>query len=154
MNMATRDEIYSKFGSTAEAAQLLETALGNAILLIETLNGDWHLSPKPEEAWALLDRVERSTLGSLLTEIQKHASFDGELPTLFRSALRTRNRLMHGFYERHNFGFRRMRAATKCSQIWKPCTQSCLMHGKEPKRFPPSLRYSSRKVGLGPSMLK
>ena len=59
--MAIRDELYAKFGITAEAAQLFETELGTLIL---------------------------SLCG---------------LESRFSSALRARNRLIHGFYERHNF---------------------------------------------------
>lgn len=101
--MASRDEVYSKFGMTAEAAQLLETALGTALLGIKGLKRGWHLSPQPDEAWRALDRIEKSTLGTLLKEIQEHVTFEGDLPAFFFAALKTRNRLMHGFYEHHNF---------------------------------------------------
>jgi hypothetical protein len=32
--MLTLDDVYSKFGEAAEAAQLLETELGNMLLLV------------------------------------------------------------------------------------------------------------------------
>jgi hypothetical protein len=99
--MATREDVYAKFGIAAEAAQLLETALGTVLLGLQASKQGWHLSPKPEEAWAFLDRVEKSTLGSLLHGVRVHATFEGDLPDVFFAALKTRNRLMHGFYERH-----------------------------------------------------
>jgi hypothetical protein len=101
--MATRDEVYAKFGITAEAAQLLETSLGNALLPIQGLKKGWHLETQPDEAQEALDRIDAGTLGNLLGEIQKHVTFEGDLPTFFLSALKTRNRLMHGFYLRHDF---------------------------------------------------
>lgn len=101
--MASRDDVYSKFGITAEAAQLLETSLGTLLLSVQGLQEGWHALPQPEEATAALERIEKSTLGTLLTKLQELVTFEGNLPAFFRSALKTRNRLMHGFYERHNF---------------------------------------------------
>jgi hypothetical protein len=37
--MASRDDVYLKFGVTAEAAQLLETSLGTALLGVQGLKG-------------------------------------------------------------------------------------------------------------------
>jgi hypothetical protein len=48
--MASRDDVYAKFGITAEAAQLLETSLGTALMAIQGLQNSWHLQPQPEEA--------------------------------------------------------------------------------------------------------
>jgi hypothetical protein len=101
--MATRDDVYAKFGITAEAAQLLETSLGTLLLGVQSLRKGWHDLPQPVEGRALLDRIEKSTLGTLLKELQKLVTFEGDLPAFFLSALRTRNKLMHGFYERHDF---------------------------------------------------
>jgi len=101
--MATRDEVYRKFGITAEAAQLFETALGTALWAVQGLQNGWHLVPKPKQARAALDRVNESTLGTLLKRIQQYVELEGNLPAIFFSALKTRNRLMHEFYERHNF---------------------------------------------------
>lgn len=101
--MASRDDVYLKFGVTAEAAQLLETSLGTLLLGVQGFQKGWHALPQPEEATAALERIEKSTLGALLTKLQELVTFEGDLPAFFRSALKTRNRLMHGFYERHNF---------------------------------------------------
>jgi hypothetical protein len=101
--MASRNDVYLKFGVAAEAAQLLETSLGTALVGVQGLQRGWHTLPKPEEARAALERVEKSTLGTLLKEIQALVTFEGDMPAFFLAALKTRNRLMHGFYERHNF---------------------------------------------------
>lgn len=101
--MASRDEVYLKFGITAEAAQLLETSLGTLLLALEGLHKGWFMQPQPAEAWIALERVEKSTLGTLFKEVQQLVNFEGDLPAFFASALKTRNRLFHGFYERHNF---------------------------------------------------
>lgn len=101
--MASRDQVYHKFGITAEAAQLLETSLGTLLLGIQGLQQGWVAVPRPGEAAAALDRIEKRTLGALLKELEKLVTFEGDLPAFFLSALKTRNKLMHGFYERHNF---------------------------------------------------
>jgi len=44
--IALRDEVYRKFGVTAEAAQLFETSLGTALLILQGLKKGWHLLPK------------------------------------------------------------------------------------------------------------
>ena len=101
--MATRENVYCKFGITAEAAQLLETSLGTLLLSVEGLLNGWHEGTHGEEAAVALERIERRTVGTLLKELQKLVKFEGDLPALFSSALKTRNRLIHGFYERHDF---------------------------------------------------
>lgn len=101
--MATRNELYAKFGITAEAAQLFETELGTLILGLRGLENGWHLVADGERAREALDEIDRSTLGRLLSTLKKHATLETDLETRFASALQARNRLMHGFYERHNF---------------------------------------------------
>ena len=101
--MATRDELYAKFGITAEAAQLFETELGTLLLGARGLGGNWHVEPSPEEGGRLLEEINRSTLGHLLKTLKRHVEFKPDLETKLTSALKARNRLTHGFYERHNF---------------------------------------------------
>ena len=101
--MASRNDVNLKFGMAAEAAQSLETSLGTALLGLEGLRRGWPARPQPEEARAALERVEKSTLGTLLKSMQELVPFeDDRLASLFLSALKTRNKLMHGFYERYN----------------------------------------------------
>lgn len=101
--MASRDELYSKFGITAEAAQLLETALGTLVLGAEGLKKGWFEIPNPSTATETLAKIENSTLGRLLKSTQGVVDFDDALIALFQGALATRNRLMHGFFLRHDF---------------------------------------------------
>lgn len=51
----------------------------------------------------MLDEIDRSTLGRLLHRLKRHITIEGDLEESFLSALEARNRLMHGFFERHNF---------------------------------------------------
>jgi hypothetical protein len=101
--VATRDELYAKFGITAEAAQLFETELGTLLLGLRALEHGWPVAPDGERARAVLNEIDRSTLGQLLTMLKKHATLEGDLEDRLYSALEARNRLTHGFYERHNF---------------------------------------------------
>ena len=64
--MATRDQLYAKFGITAEAAQLFETVLGTIVLIAKGRNNDWFVDTDPVAAATILKRVERSTLGGIL----------------------------------------------------------------------------------------
>ena len=101
--MATREQLYAKFGETAEAAQLFETDLGTLLLCVRGLEQGWHAEPDAEAAAKLLHDVDRSTLGQLLAKLRASFSFDEGLTDQFASALKARNQLNHGFYERHNF---------------------------------------------------
>ncbi|MBN9514555.1 MAG: hypothetical protein J0H97_14210 [Alphaproteobacteria bacterium] len=100
--MATRDEVYAKFGITAEAAQLFETELGTLLLWAHGIQNDWHVEPDRETARATLQQINRSTLGQLLIRVRTHVDLDDDIEDRFTAALEARNRLNHGFYERHN----------------------------------------------------
>lgn len=101
--MATRDEVYAKFGITAEAAQLLETELGTLLLCARGLQNGWHVIPDGERAQVALEQIDRSTLGRLLTTLKKHIELSDDLADRFASAFQARNRLNQGFFEKHNF---------------------------------------------------
>lgn len=103
--MATRNEVYAKFGITAEAAQLFETDLNTLLLAAHALNEGWHIQPNPQAIQNLADDLDASTLGTLLNRLKGKGivQIDDALKERFASALKARNRLMHGFYERHNF---------------------------------------------------
>jgi hypothetical protein len=101
--MADRHELYAKYGIAAEAAQLFETELGTLLLALRGLENDWHLVPDGAAAKAVLDTIDRSTLGRMLNDLKRHITIEGDLEEGFSSALKARNRLMHGFFERHNF---------------------------------------------------
>jgi hypothetical protein len=101
--MPERYELYAKFGITAEAAQLFETDLGTLVLMLQAIENDWHNVPDGDAARKVLDSIERSTLGRLLKLLGTHLTLEGGLEDIFSSALIARNRLMHGWFERHNF---------------------------------------------------
>jgi hypothetical protein len=101
--MADRRELYAKYGITAEAAQLFETELGTLLLGLRGLDEGWHIIPDGQAARRVLDEIDRSTLGRLLQSLKRYIKIDSDLEEAFASALEARNRLMHGFFERHNF---------------------------------------------------
>lgn len=101
--MATRDELYAKFGITAEAAQLFEVELGTLILCARAIEQGWIFEADSAKARKLLGDIDRSTLGHLLRSLKKCVELDDALADRFGSALQTRNRLFHRFYESHNF---------------------------------------------------
>jgi hypothetical protein len=101
--LATRDELYAKFGITAEAAQLFEVELGSLLLCARAIEQGWNFKADPDKARKLLRDIDRSTLGNLLRSLKKCVGLDDELANRFASALQTRNRLFHRFYESHNF---------------------------------------------------
>ncbi len=101
--MATRDELYCKFGLAAEAGQLFETELGTLLLMARGLSGRWHLAPDVEAGRKLLKEIDSHTLGRLLGRVKDMISFDDHLEAQFQAALNARNRLNHGFFEEHNF---------------------------------------------------
>ncbi|WP_374292783.1 hypothetical protein [Paenirhodobacter enshiensis] len=101
--MATRKELYAKFGETAEAAQLFETELGTLLFVLSALENGWHVTPDPKAARKTLDQIEAHTLGRLLGALKGKIAFDEHLSERFALALNARNRLNHGFYERHSF---------------------------------------------------
>jgi hypothetical protein len=93
---------YCKFGQTAEAAQLLESTIVTCLLGIGGLENNWHNKPDPLAARQALETLEEKTLGPLIREIQKYVDFECDFPDLLRTALKTRNRLVHGWFESHN----------------------------------------------------
>lgn len=101
--MATRDELYAKFGITAEAAQLFEVELGSLLLCARAIEQGWRIEADSDRARKLLHDIDRSTLGHLLGSLKKCVGLDDRLADRFASALQTRNKLFHRFYEAHNF---------------------------------------------------
>lgn len=101
--MATREELYAKFGVTAEAAQLLETDLGTILLAVEGWKNGWHISPDSERATEFYERLNRKTLDQLMGDVRRYIQFDDAITEKLETGLAARNRLNHGFFERHNF---------------------------------------------------
>lgn len=101
--MTSLDDVYRKFGETAEAAQLLETELGNILLLIEGTEKGLIEHEDKELARNILKKIERSTLGGLLKSVEKKIGGAKVTSSIFEKALKERNRLAHSFYREHNF---------------------------------------------------
>jgi tetratricopeptide (TPR) repeat protein len=101
--MPTLEEVYRKFGETAEAAQLLEAELGNMLLMAHCIDGGLLEKANPARAADILDSVNRYTLGQLLKNLNKHTQALDALDALLVKARNERNRLSHSFYREHNF---------------------------------------------------
>ena len=107
--MPSLDDVYWKFGFAAEAAQLLETELGTALLLAEAAEKGLMSKPDPKTATEIYRKVDRMTLGQIISTLKKWKG--GVLPpgidftgieSLLAAALDARNQLQHSFYRRHN----------------------------------------------------
>lgn len=101
--MSTLDDVYCKFGFASEAAQLLETELGNMLLMAGATDAGLIENPDPTRAGELLKFINKQTLGQLLKSLNRSADSLAELDALLARALSERNRLSHSFYRQHNF---------------------------------------------------
>ena len=91
-------DVFAHFGLAAYHAQCFEMELKNIFLLLIRANNRSFSIPLLEQCEAVLDK---QTLGTLIRDIRKVVSFDDGCVTAIEAALTNRNRLMHGFYERH-----------------------------------------------------
>jgi hypothetical protein len=101
--MPTLDDVYRKFGETAEAAQLLETELGNLLLSFGAFEEDLLTGTNPSRAADFVSEIDASTLGRLLSRLRSKTRLPDDLEPLLSEALEQRNRLSHSYYRRHNF---------------------------------------------------
>jgi hypothetical protein len=101
--MSTLDDVYRKFGETAEAAQLLETELGNMLMMGRCIDEGLLEKENPTRAADILDSVNRHTLGQLLKNLNNRTQSLDALDALLIKARDERNRLSHSFYREHNF---------------------------------------------------
>lgn len=101
--MATLDDVYRKFGEASEAAQLLETELGNILLRVDAAQAGLLNRSDPEKASAILEDINKNTLGRLLKKLGRSVDEASSLEDLLTRALKARNRLFHSFYRQHNF---------------------------------------------------
>lgn len=100
--MTTLDDVYRKFGETAEFAQLLETELGSLLLLFGIVEERLADEPNPKRALEILNDINRRTLGQLLRTLGGRLGSLDEIAAILADALRERNRLFHSFYRQHN----------------------------------------------------
>ena len=101
--MPSLADVHRKFGEAAETAQLLETELGNILLAIEGNDSGLFLGDRQEEASEILRRINKSTLGQLLKNLQRKGRSFAHTADLFARALAERNRLSHSFFRTHNY---------------------------------------------------
>ena len=101
--MPTLDDVYRKFGETSEAAQLLETELGNILLLTGAIAAGILENPDAAKAKELFNFIDRQTLGQLLKSLNRSTDSLAALESLLSRALKERNRLSHSFYREYNF---------------------------------------------------
>jgi hypothetical protein len=102
LTMLSLEDVFAKFGVTAEAGQLLETQLGN-LLLSDAVN--LHGFDKVQNkvlARKILEEIDRKTLGQLIHELRKRRTVPPEFEKELEVALSERNRLNHSFYREHN----------------------------------------------------
>jgi hypothetical protein len=97
------DDVYRKFGEASEAAQLLETELGNILLMVGAVDKNLIEQPDEKTATALYNSINRQTLGQLLKGLKNSSESVDHLEEQFVRALKARNRLAHSFYRQHNF---------------------------------------------------
>lgn len=97
------DDVYRKFGEASEAAQLLETELGNLLLFNRAVEAGLLENKNPDEAERIMGHVNKSTLGQLLRQLQGTDEGLDKLDELLSKAKTERNRLSHSFYRQHNF---------------------------------------------------
>lgn len=101
--MASLDEVYRKFGEVAEAAQLLETQLGNVLIMLGCSEAGLLDRPSSTVAAQIFSKIDRQTLGQMLKGFRSAGLSADKLEVLLQRALDERNRLAHSFYRQHNF---------------------------------------------------
>jgi hypothetical protein len=100
--MPSLDDVYRKFGETSEAAQLLETELGNQLLVIYCTEENLFESPNASRAKEIYSQICRCTLGQLIRKIHQKDKSTTDIAALLTEALKLRNHLAHSFYLHHN----------------------------------------------------
>jgi hypothetical protein len=99
----TLDEVYRKFGEASEAAQLLETEIGNILSIHGAIDAGLLDKPNAAHAADLFKFINRQTLGQLLRSLHRTDESVSQLEGMLNRALEQRNRLSHSFYREHNF---------------------------------------------------
>jgi len=96
------DDVYRKFGVASEAAQLLETELGNILIFAGAVDQNLIDEPNEERGTTLFKKINRQTLGQLLKGLESSSESVDHFEGLLAKALKARNRLTHSFYRQHN----------------------------------------------------
>lgn len=101
--MPTLDDVYRKFGEASEAAQLLETELGNILLKHHCITASLNEILDQERATEIYRQINKHTLGQLIKALNLNTTSSSQLQQLLSQALTVRNRLAHSFYLSHNY---------------------------------------------------
>ena len=88
--MPSLDDVYRKFGEASEAAQLLETELGNILIEIGVVEANFLDEPNPERASELFKKINRQTFGQLLKKVSNSTESVSHLEGLLSRALAER----------------------------------------------------------------
>jgi hypothetical protein len=91
-------DVFAHFGLAAYYAQCFEMEIKNIFMLSIRAN---HRTLPPDFFEQCEAALDQQTLGTLVRDIRKVVSFDEGCASAVATALSNRNRLMHGFYERH-----------------------------------------------------
>lgn len=91
-------DVFAHFGLAAYYAQCFEMEIKNIFMLSVRAN---HRTLPPDFFDQCGATLDKQTLGTLVRDIRKVVSFDDGCALALDTALSNRNRLMHGFYERH-----------------------------------------------------
>ena len=85
--MTSLDDVYRKFGETSEAAQLLETELGNILMMIKGLENNLIQEQNTDLALSIYRKINKSTLGQLLKQIGRSTASIDEIVLNLEHAL-------------------------------------------------------------------
>ena len=98
-------ELYCKYGQTAEMAQVMELEAGNLTLAFISVwfNPQTITDEQRRMFQSLITDVDTRTFGNLLKEIRKTATISEEIENTLTEALEKRNYLAHRFFKKHNF---------------------------------------------------
>ena len=99
------DELYAKFGRTAEMAQVMELEAGNLALSYVLIAFDVNNLTKEQKLFlkSLSEDIDRRTFGNLVSIMKKSMNIDQKIKDKIDYALEKRNYLTHRFFRTHNF---------------------------------------------------
>lgn len=99
------DELYAKFGRTAEMAQVMELEAGNLALSYVLTAFDVNNLTREQKLFlrSLSEDIDRRTFGNLVNILKKSMNVDQAIKDAVDSALEKRNYLTHRFFRTHNF---------------------------------------------------
>ena len=100
--MPSLEDVFAKFGETAEAGQLLEVELGNILLSDAVKLHGFDKVQNKVLARKIVEEIDRRTLGQLIQALRKRRSVPERFEMELEVALSERNRLNHSFYMEHN----------------------------------------------------